>query len=202
MLSLAELIGLLSHDDPAVRRAAAGDLAASGTPAVRPLIDAALAASRYDRKRYLEVLHHIGEPALGPLVDAVLPLVSTEQPISLDLGVWPLAPIGPAVLPELRRRRRTPGRYRRQALTALAEIGGWAALDAVDQALIRRLIRVKQAHEVPQPMDLQSTWFAVRTVEQAAVLEATGSRGTACSRGRRWAAARQGSPWQPGAPPI
>jgi hypothetical protein len=66
------------------------------------------------------------------------------------------------------------GPGRRTALTALAETGGWDALDARDQELVERLIRVKISVEMLAPMHLCGSWFAIRSADQGAVLAAFG----------------------------
>lgn len=88
--------------------------------------------------------------------------------------IWALREIGPDAVPPLRevRRSRTAGRKRFPALTAITAIAGPSALDDRDQALVRRLIRIKLASEKPEPMGLCGSWYAVPTADQDAVLEA------------------------------
>ncbi|GAA1656804.1 hypothetical protein [Actinoplanes couchii] len=77
------------------------------------------------------------------------------------------------VLLELRAARRAPGPGRREALTALANLGGWDALDPVDQRAMARLIEVKALTEKPGPMHLCGSWYAVpAAVGRQAVLDA------------------------------
>ncbi|MEU5878875.1 HEAT repeat domain-containing protein [Spirillospora sp. NPDC047279] len=79
------------------------------------------------------------------------------------------------VVPRLRRlRHESRGPLRRRALEALAAVGGPDALDDHDRAVIRRLIRVKIRGEVPAPMHLCGSWFALPTPDQEAVLDAFG----------------------------
>jgi hypothetical protein len=80
--------------------------------------------------------------------------------------------IGPRVVPTLREMRRSPGRQRRYALAGLAETVGWDGLDAADQAVVRRLIRIRTPREVPEPFDPTGQWYAIPTSDQAAVLDA------------------------------
>ncbi|KAB2344408.1 HEAT repeat domain-containing protein [Actinomadura rudentiformis] len=91
-------------------------------------------------------------------------------------AVWALRTLSPdIVLPLLRDARRTGrGRARRHALTALLAVGGPDALDGHDRAVIRRLIRFKIPAEVPAPMHVCGSWFALPTGDQAAVLDAFG----------------------------
>lgn len=81
-----------------------------------------------------------------------------------------------AMAPMLRavRRSRMPTRARRAALEMLTEIG-WHELDPVDQVVLRRLAGItSRAGEVPEPVDMDTNWFAVPTSDQAAVLDALG----------------------------
>ncbi|WP_396454989.1 HEAT repeat domain-containing protein [Actinomadura sp.] len=114
-----------------------------------------------------------GETAL-PHAPDLIALLNDPDPDVRQRAIWALPELGPGVVPLLRdiRRSSTAGRLRRPALTALAEVAGPAGLDDRDLAAVRRLIRVKQAAEVPEPMHLCGTWFAVPTGDQKAVLEA------------------------------
>lgn len=101
------------------------------------------------------------------------------------------AEIGPEIAGTLRavRAHRMPAR--RAALQALAEID-WAVLGPDDQALLQRLIRVKQRTEVPAPVIPQGEWYALPTTDQAAVLTAFDLRDPVP------ATLRMGfAPWQP-----
>ncbi len=89
-------------------------------------------------------------------------------------AVAALGRLGPSVVPLLRRVRRGPElTARRGALAAMAEIG-WDTFDSADQTVLRRLIRLTHAREVPTPFTVQGEWYAVRTTDQAAVLAAFG----------------------------
>jgi hypothetical protein len=59
----------------------------------------------------------------------------------------PVVPALPAI------RRRGPGAVRRGALLALVYLRGEAGLDTEDLAVLRRLIRVKAARDVPYAFD-------------------------------------------------
>lgn len=86
---------------------------------------------------------------------------------------WALEKLGPQVIPLLLERRRTRrGTARRHALEALAAVGGPDALDERDQAVLRRLIRLKMRIEEPEPMHLCGSWFALPTGDQEAILDA------------------------------
>jgi hypothetical protein len=82
-----------------------------------------------------------------------------------------------AALDALRRIRRSASPHRRAALVALAEGGGWDALDEPDRRTVRRLINSKIGYEVPEPMHVCGTWFAVSTGNQSAVLDGFGLTG-------------------------
>jgi hypothetical protein len=86
--------------------------------------------------------------------------------------IWVFGEIGPVSLPLLHQIRRGGGRRRRAALVALAEIGGWDALKEADRRAVARLIEVKSVSEVPAPMHLCGSWYALPTADQAAVLDA------------------------------
>ncbi len=73
----------------------------------------------------------------------------------------------------LRSVRRSNPSMRRAALTVLAEFG-WQHIPAEDLLILRRLIRMKQRIEEPEPRDgiPDGAWYALRTTDQAAVLDA------------------------------
>ncbi|MEV4055972.1 HEAT repeat domain-containing protein [Amycolatopsis sp. NPDC049688] len=119
------------------------------------------------------VLQNAGSAAL-PLAPALVPLLTDADEDVRQRGVWAFAGIGPGVIPLLRGLRRSAAPQGRQALTALAEVGGWDALDAADQRLVERLIAVKLRDEKPAPMHLCGGWYALPTKDQGAVLEAFG----------------------------
>lgn len=104
-------------------------------------------------------------PVLAGLLDD--PVADVRQ-----RAIWAIGEVGDAAVPYLRSLRRGAGRKRRGALTALAEIGGWEALDEIDRTAVERLIEVKAAGEVPAPMHLCGFWYALPTTDQAAVLDA------------------------------
>jgi hypothetical protein len=119
------------------------------------------------------VLQLKGEAAL-PHAPALLALLDDPDPDVRQRVIWALEEIGPGVVPLLRRVRSSRTPARRRAVEALAAVGGPSALDDRDQAVVRRLIRVKAATETPEPMHLCGTWYAVPTGDQAAVLDAFG----------------------------
>ncbi|NUS44943.1 MAG: hypothetical protein HOQ24_14805 [Mycobacteriaceae bacterium] len=61
-------------------------------------------------------------------------------------------------------------------LGAVAEVGGWRALDVDEQAMLRRILRDMSAEETPRPLgaengDILFTWVAVPTGDHAALLD-------------------------------
>ncbi|WP_301174432.1 HEAT repeat domain-containing protein [Actinomadura geliboluensis] len=116
-----------------------------------------------------------GEAALPYAPDLIALLDDPDADVRQRI-IWALQGIGPEVLPLLRdvRRSSTAGRRRVPALQAIAAIAGPSAMEARDQTLIRRLIRIKLANETPEPMHLCGAWYAVPTTDQKAVLEAFG----------------------------
>ncbi|MEU9019104.1 HEAT repeat domain-containing protein [Actinomadura sp. NPDC048394] len=116
-----------------------------------------------------------GERAL-PYAPRLIEMLADPDDDVRQRAQWALDELGPEVVPLLRevRRSRTAGRLRRPALVALASAGGPEALDERDLALVRRLVRIKMRDEVPEPMHLDGSWFALPTGDQDAVLDAFG----------------------------
>ncbi|MGH3747898.1 MAG: HEAT repeat domain-containing protein, partial [Micromonosporaceae bacterium] len=129
--------------------------------------------SRSVRDRVALVFEDMGAEAL-PYAPHLAPLLADPDEDVRGRAVMALKAMGPKVLPQLRAVRRSSGPFRREALTALADIGGWDALDPIDQAAVRRLINVKIRHETPEPMYLCGSWYALPTRDQSAVLKAFG----------------------------
>jgi hypothetical protein len=141
-----------------------------------------------DKARYLTVLSHPSarvrsnavyvfqnmKEQAGPYVPQLAMLLADDDADVRQRVIWAMGEIGAVALPVLRQVRSggTSGRGRRAALTALAGIGGWDALDERDQHAVTRLIAVKSVSEVPEPMHLCGSWFALPTNDQAAVLDA------------------------------
>lgn len=109
--------------------------------------------------------------------DLLLELLGDRDEDVRQRAVWALAAIGEPVTAALRSIRRAPstGRRRRAtALRALAEIGGRDALDARDRVALDRLIAVKRLDEVPEPMHLCGSWYAVPAGDEDEVFAAFG----------------------------
>ncbi|MFB4306772.1 HEAT repeat domain-containing protein [Actinomadura sp. GTD37] len=111
-----------------------------------------------------------------PHAPDLIAILDDPDPDVRQRAIWALKELGPGAVPLLRdvRRSSTAGRLRRPALEALAEVAGPAGLDDRDLAAVRRLIRIKQATETPEPMHLCGVWFALPTGDQRAVLDAFG----------------------------
>ena len=107
-----------------------------------------------------------------PYAQALTGLLADPDPEVRQHAVWAFAAMGVGAVPVLRQARAAGGPGRRAAMTALAETGGWDALEARDQARVERLIQIKIPGEVPSPMHLCGSWFAIPGADQAAVLSA------------------------------
>jgi hypothetical protein len=142
-----QYLPLLAHGSPSVRTAAAQRL---GAEATRPEVS----------QQYL--------PGL-------VSLLNDSDAEVRHTAVHALAAYGTHALPALRHQRQhastAPGR--RAALQAIVATAGWDGLDPTDQTVIGRLITIKLATEVAEPFDPRQ-WIAVRTHDQAALLDALG----------------------------
>ncbi|WP_158717057.1 HEAT repeat domain-containing protein [Streptomyces rimosus] len=112
--------------------------------------------TRRTRKSAQSALVDIGAPAVSrllPLLDG--PPTSTGRRAS-DV----LTRMGETAVPVLQDIRRSgPGRLRRPALQALADIGGGEVLSDRDRDAVERLVHVKLLDEDPEPLPV-STWIA------------------------------------------
>ncbi|WP_170153809.1 HEAT repeat domain-containing protein [Actinoplanes italicus] len=163
-------------------------LAAAPTPEVARRCRSAFAGLDVpDTAIYRSALRHHSPAVRLGAVHALQRLKARAEPFLPDLVAlfedpdaevresvrWACGAIGPAAIPGLRAVRRGSGRARRAALTALADIGGWDALDAADQRAVARLIEVRSPGETPEPMHLCGSWYAVPSaMGQQAVLDA------------------------------
>jgi hypothetical protein len=126
------------------------------------------------RNRAAIAFEDMGAEAL-PYTSALLPLVADPDEGVRGRGEMALRAMGPEIFPILRAFRSSAWPHRRHALLALAEIGRWHDLDPVDHELIQRLIRIKLASEVPEPIEtFHAEWYALQTNDQEAVLQAFG----------------------------
>ena len=99
-----------------------------------------------------------------------------------ELG-W-LRDYGDPVVPVLQAiRRRGPGAARRGAPLALVHLRGEAGLDVEDLAVVRRLIRVKAARDVPYAFDACfNSWLAVEGGDQRGIMAVLGLADAAPAR--------------------
>lgn len=126
------------------------------------------------RSTALSPFRFLGEAAIG-YADQVIPLLGDPEADVRQRAVWTFQAMGGAAVPVLRRLRQGPAtgpRIRATALEALAGIGGPDALSDRDLAAWRRLTRIKQLTETPEKLHLCGSWYAVPSVDQAAVLAA------------------------------
>lgn len=169
-------VPLLRHRNRDIRSwaceafAAMGRGAAPYVPAMLPLLADADPNVRYSACKVVGRLTHGSSPHLPALLAL---LTDPDDDVRREAGIAQRT-IDSDPVSMLRAMRRGAGPHRRRALDGLAEAVGWAGLDPADQALIRRLMRTKIPHEVPQPFEPNSTWYAVPTRDQTAVLDALG----------------------------
>ncbi|MDN3025819.1 HEAT repeat domain-containing protein [Streptomyces sp. S.PB5] len=174
LLPLAEAVASAASPE-AARRAgwALGRLKVADQAAYVPLLRHPHAAVRSNA---LYAFQSRGEAAAG-FVDRLVPALGDPESEVRQRAVWAFKGIGTGAVPALRRLRQEPStapRIRSGALEALAEIGGPGALSGRDLAVWRRLTRIKLLSETPEDVHLCGYWYAVRSDDQAAVLEAFG----------------------------
>lgn len=89
---------------------------------------------------------------------------------------WWLHDYGDSVVPMLHAiRRRGPGTARRGALLALVHLRGEAELDAEDLDVLRRLIQIKVARDVPYALDACfNSWLTVQGGDQRGIMRVLG----------------------------
>lgn len=167
------LATILSSDTDEVRRRASWVFSAMEVSDLASYADVSAHPDPSIRSMAAHALQSAGSAAL-PFAPALVPLLTDADEDVRQRAVWAFAGIGPEVIPLLRQVRRSAAPQRRQALTALAEVGGWDALDAADQRIVERLIAVKLRDEKPSSMHLCGGWYALPTTDQGAVLEAFG----------------------------
>lgn len=124
----------------------------------------------------LSVFQHRGESA-ADFLDQLIPSLGDPDPDVRQRAVVAFGAIGPRAVPVLRRLRLGPAtgpRIRAGALEALAAGGGPAAIGDRDLAAWRRLTRIKRPAEIPEPLHLCGSWYAVPGADQRALLEEFG----------------------------
>ncbi|MFJ4619939.1 hypothetical protein [Streptomyces sp. NPDC088812] len=125
------------------------------------------------RQQALGGLENLGEAAAGA-VAAVLPFLNDRDSFTRYKAERTIRAIGRQAGPELRGIRRTgPARLRRHALSALALIGGEAALDERDLRALERLVRVKSAQDTPRDLP-EHRWLAVPGATYEGLFDAMG----------------------------
>ncbi|WP_073925679.1 HEAT repeat domain-containing protein [Streptomyces sp. CB03911] len=143
--ALADYTDALTHEDPAVRRAA--------VLAIRECGADGLAVAEH-------VLPLLGDP------DAEVRSTAVR---SLSRWGTAVVPLLQAV------RHAGPGAARAGALEALAEIGGEDVLSARDMAALERLVRIKLPEDLPSPVVCCFlSWIAVSTGDQNGVMDLLG----------------------------
>ncbi len=96
--------------------------------------------------------------------------------LARDGNFWELDKHGEAIVPSVRTiRSHGRGAVRRAALLALLYLGGEAALDPVDVAILQRLIRIKAAHDMPYAFDTCfNSWLTVPGGDQRGIMDVLG----------------------------
>ncbi|HTJ32047.1 MAG TPA: hypothetical protein VL738_02335 [Dactylosporangium sp.] len=176
--------GILARwGEPAFDPVVAALAAARDAPAVRRTANAFDALSGLDSARFAALLRH-PSPAVrdagayvllfhrghdaAAFTDDFVPLLGDPDPGVRNLAVRALIAAGPAALPGARRMRRTVPAARRAALRVIAGVD-WAALEPAEVDAVRRLVRIKAAREVPEPVHREfEPWFAVPSRAAAA----------------------------------
>ncbi|MEV5838163.1 HEAT repeat domain-containing protein [Nocardia sp. NPDC052112] len=101
----------------------------------------------------------------------LVPLLADPEQRVRDEAISAFGRLGRSAVPLLRRVRDSRMPERRYALAALTQIG-WDTPEPRDLAVLARWMRAKIAADVPEPFVPQDGWYAVRTTDRAAVLEA------------------------------
>ncbi|WP_439656131.1 HEAT repeat domain-containing protein [Lentzea sp. HUAS TT2] len=117
-----------------------------------------------------------GEEAL-PHAARLLPVLADENHYVRREALWAFGTMGPDVLPLLQETRRTAkGALRRAALIGIAEVAGPDAFSPEDRKVVDRFVRFKAEDDLysVDEMHLCGGWYAIRTENQAAVLEVCG----------------------------
>ncbi|WP_034260705.1 HEAT repeat domain-containing protein [Actinospica robiniae] len=175
--ALPALVDTIAGDvSPEVRRRAAWTLNALNVSGPDALAPAFSHPSPQVRECAAVRVQFLGAAGFAYL-DLILTLLGDEDEDVRQRVVWALSAIGEQTVPVLTAVRRSPSagvRRRATALQALAEIGGRDVLDARDKAAVSRLIRIKQKGEIPEPMHLCGSWYAVPARPEHEVMEAFG----------------------------
>jgi hypothetical protein len=170
----AELAGIVALDDgeSAVRAAALLGFDEL-TEQVRLTVVELRSPEPNDRRTAADLLGYGGAEPLLPYARVLITLLADPDPEVMRTAVKVLVAFGRDVVPLLREVRRSSLPERRGALIAIAEFG-WDVIDPGDRRVLDRLIAVKLASEVAEPVMPDAEWFAVHTRDRQAVLDAFG----------------------------
>ncbi len=124
-----------------------------------------------ERRRSVFALGYTGPEPFLPFVRVLTTLLADPDPEVQRETVTVLINLGRDTVPVLQQVRRSPVPERRAALTALAGIG-WDTIDPADRRALERLVAHKQASEVPESIEPDGEWYAVRTSDRQTVLDA------------------------------
>jgi hypothetical protein len=119
-------------------------------------------------------LNRLGPDAL-PAAPALVARLDDPDPDVREQVIFALKYIGDGVIPALQEvRAHGPGHLRASALTALAEVGGEAALRPEDRAALERLLRIKLLNERAESVGggLCGVWLAIPGGDQQAIMQA------------------------------
>lgn len=173
VVAYAELVGVVADGGAGAVRAAALLGFDELTKDVRLTVAELRSPEPNDRRVEADLLGYRHAEPLLPYARVLVTLLADPDPEVVRAVVRALVAFGPEVVPLLREVRRSSVPARRGALVALAEFG-WDLLDPVDRRALARLVAVKLAAEVPEPCRPDAEWFAVRTSDRQAVLDALG----------------------------
>ncbi len=179
-------IAVLQRFGPVAYPAMIEQLAIAETPAAVELCCQALgiAAASDATKFALEICSEDPEDRAGiafvlgyrrrrEYAPLLVPLLADPVQRVRDEAIGAFGRLGRSAAPLLRRVRCSRAPERRYALAALAQIG-WDTPEPRDLAVLARWMQAKLAADVADPFVPQDGWYAVRTADRAAVLDAFG----------------------------
>lgn len=123
-----------------------------------------------DRREVAEIVAYGREAEYAPMVAALL---ADPDPRVSAAAVDAFGRLGRETVPLLRRVRQARVPQRRGVRAALAAIG-WDTLDPADHVVLRRFVDARLAAQTPAPCLVLGEWFALRTRDREAVLDAFG----------------------------
>ncbi|WP_330257052.1 HEAT repeat domain-containing protein [Nocardia sp. NBC_00565] len=101
----------------------------------------------------------------------LVPLLADPVQRVREEAIGAFGRLGRSAVPLLRRVRSSRVPERRNALAALTQIG-WDTPEPRDLTVLARLMQAKIAADVPEPFVPQDGWYAIKTTDRAAVLDA------------------------------